>query len=110
MDADTLHVETAWGSFTEPEYIQSGPLSPLKGTCAFAWAGAVLHVLTADDVSAFIAHVHAMLASGGVLFGVSSAAHVCGQAIALARSCRAAHITLMLSDAHHMYICHVCPK
>ena len=90
MDADKLHVDTAWGSFTEPEYIQSGPLSRIKGSCAFAWAGAVLHVLTADDVRAFIMHVHAMLGPGGVFFGVSSAAHVCDQDMALASSCCAA--------------------
>ena len=91
MDADKLHVETAWGSFTEPEYVQSGPLSPIKGTCAFAWAGAVLHVLTADDVKAFITHVHAMLGPGGVFFGVSSAAHTCSQTMVPASSCCAAH-------------------
>ena len=110
MDADKLHVETAWGSFTEPEYIQSGPLSPLKGKCAFAWAGAVLHVLTAHDVSAFIAHVHAMLGPSGVLFGVSPAAHDCDQAMAFASSCRAVYIVLMLSDAHHSCVWYVCPK
>ena len=110
MDADKLHVETAWGSFTEPEYIQSGPLSPLKGTCAFAWAGAVLHVLTAEDVSAFIMHVHAMLGPGGTLFGVSTAARDCDQALAFASSCCAAHIVLMLLDAHHPCVCYICPK
>jgi len=71
MDVDSLSVETAWGSFTDPDYISSGPLSPMKGKAAFAWAGAVLHVLTAEDVRMFITHVHAMLAPGGTLFGVS---------------------------------------
>ena len=71
MDSDKLAVETAWGSFTDSEYVDSGPLSPKKGKLSFVWAGAVLHVLTAADVRAFVTHVHAMLAPGGTFFGVS---------------------------------------
>ena len=70
-DAEKLKVGTAWGSFADPDYIKSGPLSPLKGRLGFAWAGAVLHVMTAAEVKAFAAHVHAMLAPTGVFFGVS---------------------------------------
>ena len=70
MDSDRLTVATAWGSFTDPDCINSGPLSPMKGKLAFIWAGAVLHVLTAADVRAFTTHVHAMLAPGGTFFGV----------------------------------------
>jgi hypothetical protein len=71
LDAEKLKVETAWGSFADSDYIKLGPLSPLKGRLGFAWAGTVLHVLTAAEVHAFAAHAHAMLAPAGVFFGVS---------------------------------------
>lgn len=85
MDSDRLGVEAEFGSFTEPDAVQSGPLSPMKGRCAFAWAGAVLHVLTAEDVKTFITHVHAMLAPDGVFFGVSPA--ICFDACADVDGC-----------------------
>lgn len=70
MDPDRLSVRTAWGSFTDSQYIHSGPLSPMKGRFAYVWAGAVLHVLTAADVKAFITNVHTVLAPGGTFLGV----------------------------------------
>ena len=75
MDSGRLSVRTAWGSFTDSEYINSGPLSPMKGKFAYVWAGAVLHVLTAADVKAFITNVHAMLAPGGTFLGVRHEHH-----------------------------------
>ncbi|BDA47220.1 probableBRG0 Methyltransferase adrK [Coccomyxa sp. Obi] len=70
MDRDTLAVQSAFGSFTDPEFTAAtGPLGHLSGRVAFAWAGAVLHVLSAEDVRAFATHVHAVLAPGGVWFG-----------------------------------------
>ena len=83
MDADRLTVATSWGSFTDPAYINSGPLSPMKGKFAFIWAGAVLHVLTAADVRAFIKHVHGMLAPGGTFFGVMLTECCCSKATSL---------------------------
>ncbi len=71
MDRDTLAVLTAFGSFTDPGFTAAtGPLGHISGRVAFAWAGAVLHVLSAEDVRAFATHVHAVLAPGGVWFGV----------------------------------------
>lgn len=72
MDKDTQQVQTAWGSFTETAFIDAGrPLAILKGSFAYLWAGAVLHVLGYDDVIAFLTHACKMLAEGGVFFGVS---------------------------------------
>lgn len=73
MDKRTLAVRTAFGSFTDPGFTARsppGPLGHLSGQVAFAWAGAVLHVLCADDVRAMALHVHGILAPGGVWFGV----------------------------------------
>lgn len=72
MDRDTLTVHSSFGSFTDPGFTAAtGPLGHICGRVAFAWAGAVLHVLSAEDVRAFATHVHAVLAPGGVWFGVS---------------------------------------
>lgn len=74
MDKATLKVQCAFGSFTDPGFISTsppaGPLSHLVGKVTVAWSGAVLHVLSAEDVRAFAKHVHAVLAPGGVWFGV----------------------------------------
>ena len=70
MDAETQKAHTAWGSFADPESIQSGALAPMRGKFAYIWTGAVLHVLTKDDVRAFLTHAHAMLAPNGTFFGV----------------------------------------
>ena len=71
MDAETQKAHTAWGSFTDTDFIQSGALSHVRGKFAYVWAGAVLHVLTKDEVRAFLTHAYAMLASNGSFFGVS---------------------------------------
>lgn len=71
MDAETQKAHTAWGSFADAGFIQSGALSHMRGKFAYIWAGAVLHVLTKDEVRAFLTHAHAMLAPNGTFFGVS---------------------------------------
>jgi hypothetical protein len=75
MDRGRLEVATAFGSFTDAAFVSAatpaGPLGRLHGSVAVAWAGAVLHVLSAEDVRAFAHHVCAMLAPSGVWFGVS---------------------------------------
>ena len=71
MDAETQKAHTAWGSFADAEFIQSGALAHMRGKFAYVWAGAVLHVLTKNDVRAFLTHAHAMLAPNGTFFGVS---------------------------------------
>lgn len=71
MDRDSLAVGEAFGSFTDPGFTAAGgPLSHLSGRVAYAWAGAVLHVLSKEDVEAFAKHVLGILAPGGVWFGV----------------------------------------
>ena len=71
MDRDTLGVGEAFGSFTDPSFTAAaGPLGHLSARVAYAWAGAVLHVLSAEDVEAFAKHVLGVLAPGGVWFGV----------------------------------------
>ncbi len=66
----------AFGSFTDPAFTAAGgPLGHLSGRVAFAWAGAVLHVLSEEDVRAFAKHVYKILALGGVWFGVSLQIH-----------------------------------
>lgn len=71
MDAETQKAHTAWGSFADAEFIQSGALSHMRGKFGYVWAGAVLHVLTKDEVRALLTHAHAMLAPNGTFFGVS---------------------------------------
>ena len=71
MDRDTLAVGEAFGSFTDPGFTAAGgPLGHLSGRVAYAWAGAVLHVLSEEDVDSFAKHVLGILAPGGVWFGV----------------------------------------
>ena len=70
----TAGVEAIFGSFTDPAFVSTdppvGPLGRLAGRVTHAWAGAVLHVLSKADVEAFARHALAMLAPGGVWFGV----------------------------------------
>lgn len=69
-------IEALFGSFTDPAFVSAeppvGPLGRLAGRVTIAWAGAVLHVLSKEDVRAFAAHAHGILAPGGVWIGVRS--------------------------------------
>jgi hypothetical protein len=73
-------IEALFGSFTDPAFVSAeppvGPLGRLAGRVTIAWAGAVLHVLSKEDVRAFAAHAHGILAPGGVWIGVRSPCHV----------------------------------
>ena len=67
-------IEAVFGSFADPSFVSPeapvGPLGRLVGRVTIAWAGAVLQVLSKDDVHAFVSHAHLMLAPGGVFIGV----------------------------------------
>ena len=67
-------VEALFGSFTDPSFVSPsppvGPLGRLAGRVSIAWAGAVLHVLSKEDVRTFARHAHLMLAPGGAWIGV----------------------------------------
>ena len=71
---DDSGVEALFGSFTDPAFVSDnppvGPLGRLAGRVSVAWAGAVLHVLSKEDVRAFAAHAHLVLAPGGAWIGV----------------------------------------
>ena len=73
-EGEACGIRSAFGSFTDPAFVSAeppvGPLGRLAGRVDTLWSGAVLHVLSRQDVQAFAAHAHAMLAPGGVWIGV----------------------------------------